>query len=93
MKKIILAAAAVALTAGSAFAQSSALDAASAFVVDPSKTVISTTSFDSGRDRLGDGSPMYQNAPASGIDYTATASVGTDEGAMRDRLGDGSPRY
>ena len=76
MKTIIAALALTVAASTGAFAQSSALDAQTVAPVSGPVAIANGVSTDLAvRDRLGDGSPMYE-INGSGVDFTATASIG-----------------
>jgi hypothetical protein len=100
MKTLIAASAIVLATATGAFADSTALDVFHPVKNETAVDYTATASIGGAapvyqNDRLGDGSPRYDNAQVSGgIDFTATASIGQATfGFENARLGDGSPQY
>ena len=97
MNKLIIALGLTLATSTGAFAASTAMDAYDVPAAQGSATYAVGVSNDLvSYDRAGkDGSPTFQ-APAAGIDYTATASVGgaSNDRVIYDRAGnDGSPHF
>lgn len=95
MKNVLIALGFTLAASTAAFADSGALDVqeapaaiTSGAIAAPIATTGPTNAYEQ-RARLGDGSPVYQQA--GGVDYTATASVSDLQNAPR--LGDGSPVF
>jgi hypothetical protein len=98
MNKLIIAFGITLAAATSAFADSSILDVMKQEPINATQSAVvadsGASAYDFTRGRLGDGSPVFVAVEGtSGVDNTATASIGVASAYdfTRGRLGDGSP--